>query len=176
MKRIITLALAAVFLAATAWAQAPERRIPYKIVPAFSGAGVARLAMVSDCADGQALIDDSGATNRFICADVAAGDIPRADIVSDCLAGQVMVDDGGTTNRFVCADQTGGGVGASTADVVVEEIGATAGSLTLPTSRNWVGTGITVPAGVHLILLDTGVSTDDYNVIDWDVVDADSRA
>ena len=178
MKRVITLALVAaalIVMEAAVWAQAPVRRIPYKIVAALPGAGVDRSALVSDCADGQALIDDGSGSNRFICGDVAAGDVARADIVSDCLAGQVMVDDGASTNRFVCGDQTGGGGGgASTTDVVVMEIGATAGSLTLPTSRNWVGTGITVPDGVHLLLIDTGVSTDDYNVIDWDVVDADS--
>ena len=81
MKKF-ALIIAALLAFSTAWAQ-PERRIPYKIVPAFSGAGVARLALVSDCTAGQAMIDDGATTNRFVCSDVMAsgGGEATTDIV-----------------------------------------------------------------------------------------------
>ena len=138
MKKLFTLVVAALLVFSGVVAAQPDRRIPYRILPALPGAGVDQTALVSGCT-----------------------------------VGQVLADDGAATDRFICTDMMGGSGGASTSDVVVRQIGSDVTNLVLPGSRNWVGTGITISAEVHLILLDTGLSTDDYHVIDWDTISAD---
>ena len=64
----------------------------------------------------------------------------------------------------------------NTADLVLEEIGLSAPALTLPGDRSWVATGVFVPDGVHMILLDASTATDDFHVIDWDTVISDDAA
>ena len=59
-------------------------------------------------------------------------------------------------------------------DVESEDIGDVEIPITLPTNQNWVGTGIIVPVGVHILLIDASTASDDYHVVDWDTLFADT--
>ena len=68
-------------------------------------------------------------------------------------------------------DQAGPG-GNSTADILIDELGTNATTITLTTNLFWVGTGITVPLSVHGVLIDLSPATDDYHFVDWDTIRA----
>ena len=57
----------------------------------------------------------------------------------------------------------------STADILLDQLGFRT-DVDLPDDREWVDTGINVPAGVHVILIDAGSITDDFHIVDWDLI------
>ena len=69
------------------------------------------------------------------------------------------------------SEYTAGSAGSTgTADVLIDELGTNTAAITLTTNRFWVGTGITIPDGVHGILIDLSPATDDYHFVDWDTI------
>ena len=74
----------------------------------------------------------------------------------------------GTSASFTLAVGGGGG-SADTADLLVERLG-TLDNPTLPADREWVGTGVMIPTGVHVLMIDAGQVSDDYHLVDWDAV------
>ena len=61
------------------------------------------------------------------------------------------------------------GVGTGTADLLVERLG-TLDNPTLPDDRRWLGTGVVIPDGVHVLMIDAGQASDDYHLVDWDAI------
>ena len=64
----------------------------------------------------------------------------------------------------------------NTVDLILTDIGTAQPALSLPTAGIWVSTGIVVPAGVHMILVDASNASDDFHVVDWDTIIEDNPA
>ena len=61
------------------------------------------------------------------------------------------------------------GTGSGTADLLVERLG-TLDNPTLPDDRAWLGTGVFIPVGIHVLMIDAGQASDDYHLVDWDAI------
>ena len=99
----------------------------------------------------------------------SGGGASLQDVLNAVLQGDnVMVDRTVAGQITVSVDD--GSVG--TADILVDELGAMTTLFTLDPSGIWVGTGITIPATTHAILVDLSPATDDYHFVDWDTIRA----
>ena len=81
----------------------------------------------------------------------------------------LTLDTGGTVTVNVPA-LLRAGAGDGTADVLIDELGTSAATITLTDNLFWVGTGVTIPATTHGILIDLSPATDDYHFVDWDTI------
>ena len=61
------------------------------------------------------------------------------------------------------------GTGTGTGDLLVERLG-TLDNPTLLDDRAWLGTGVIIPDGVHVLMIDAGQASDDYHLVDWDAI------
>ena len=75
----------------------------------------------------------------------------------------------GTTQTDPLPAGGGGGGTPGTGDLQVERLG-TLDNPTLPDDRGWLGTGVIIPDGVHVLMIDAGQASDDYHLVDWDVI------
>ena len=75
----------------------------------------------------------------------------------------------GSTDTLTLPAGGGGGIPTGTADLLVERLGSV-DNPTLPDNRVWLGTGIIIPDGVHVLMVDAGQASDDYHLVDWDAI------
>ena len=100
----------------------------------------------------------------------ALGGTSLDDALAAILEGTNITIDRTTDGQITIAVPSGSGSG--TADVLIDELGVSTSTITLTDTGAWVGTGITVPASVHGILIDLSPATDDYHFVDWDTIRA----
>ena len=81
---------------------------------------------------------------------------------------EVIFADGSTVLLDLPAGMGGGGI-TGTGDLLVERIG-TLDNPTLPDDRKWLGTGVVIPDGIHVLMIDAGQASDDYHLVDWDSI------
>ena len=62
------------------------------------------------------------------------------------------------------------GVAGGTGDLQIEELLNRLTTLTLPANHVWIGTTLSLPDSIQVLLMDASDATDDYEVVDWAAV------
>ena len=117
-------------------------------------------------------IHRAGYSDAVATAQAAVGNVgnPVTDVSINGAELVVTFADGTTESHALPAGGGGGGGPfTGTADLLVERIG-TLDNPTLPDDRAWLGTNVIIPDGVHVLLIDAGQASDDYHLVDWDVI------
>ena len=115
-------------------------------------------------------IHRAGSTADAIAIAQGAVGTPGNPVIGVAVSGEELIvtfADGTTDQQTLPA--VGVGVGSGTADLLVERLG-TLDNPTLPDDRRWLGTGVLIPDGVHVLMIDAGQASDDYHLVDWDAI------
>ena len=114
-------------------------------------------------------IHRAGSTQDAIAVAQGAVGTTGNPVINVAVSGDLLTvtfADGNTEDYPIVA---GGGTPADTADLLVERLG-TLDNPTLPDDRAWLGTGVFIPDGIHVLLIDAGQASDDYHLVDWDAI------
>ena len=117
----------------------------------------------------------SGSAGKFIGYD-ESGNPAELDGISTFIGLTDTPDSFGTAGQTIKVNSAGDGIEfvsvpiGSTAYVMLEEIDRKGSSTSLPSNRNWVATGITIPDGVEIIYIDASEASDHFHVMDWTAV------
>ena len=125
--------------------------------PAFTGNPTVPTAPLGD--------DDQSAVNSQWTQREIAGLVDTVQVASATLT---VTDRDGTSRSYTLPGSSG--IAGGTGDLQIEELLNRQTSLNLPAGHVWVGTGLTPPATLEILLVDASDATDDYEVVDWDGV------
>ena len=115
-------------------------------------------------------IHRAGSTSEAVAAAQQAVGTVGNPVINVTISGETLtIHYADSTTSDIALPAVHGGSTADTADLLVERLG-TLENPTLPANRVWVGTGITIPDSVHVLMVDAGQVSDDYHLVDWDAV------
>ena len=100
---------------------------------------------------------------------MGGGGVDIQQVLDVILEGSNVTIDRGTDGQ-ITLNVADGAIATGTADILIDELGTNLTTITLTTDLFWLGTGITVPASVHGVLIDLSPATDDYHFVDWDTI------